>query len=77
MWRPIEWIGTRSFSLYLVHEPLLVSLGFLLRITRLSWWFVLLGLGACLAATEVFYRAVEVPSMRIGRWKLRRSPAFA
>lgn len=67
--RPLKWIGVRSYSLYLVHEPVLVSLGFALHVTDLTPLFVLTGLGASFLVTEVFHRAVEMPSIALGHWR--------
>ncbi|SFF51156.1 acyltransferase family protein [Blastococcus tunisiensis] len=61
--RVSQWIGRRSFSLYLVHEPVLVSLAVVLATTNPA---VILGIGLPLAvlASAVFYRLVEAPAHR-------------
>ncbi len=68
----ISWLGNISFSLFLVHFPVLVLVGALW--TRLDWTsapaalaglFVAFGL-SILAAT-LFHRWVERPSARLGR----------
>lgn len=61
------WLGTVSFSLYLVHEPVVVSVGFLLS-GRVPMWLVVpaavaLGLGAGWA----FHRTIERPAHRLAR----------
>ena len=62
--RAVRWLGRRSFSLYLVHEPLIVSIAMLTG----SWGLVLLiGLPGSLLLAEVFYRLVEYPSHRLSR----------
>ena len=62
----VQWLGSRSFSLYLVHEPIAVSSGAALpglpMVLRL-----LLVLAVSLVVTEVFFRAVERPSHRLAR----------
>lgn len=62
-----QWLGRISFSLYLIHVPLLVSLTFLLGDER--WPLVAaLGVPLCLAAAELFERFIEKPSHRLSRW---------
>ncbi len=75
--RPAQWLGTRSFSLYLVHEPIVVTLAFVLGIPALG----VLAVPAILASllvTEAFYRAVERPGHRlarsVGSWVPRSFP---
>lgn len=78
-WRPTEalgknrilqWLGTRSFSLYLVHEPIVVSIGFASHITN-PFLIAALAIPLSLVATEIFYRFIERPSLllagRVGR----------
>lgn len=65
----VEWLGSRSFSLYLTHEPLLVSMDYLLPGQRaLS---IVLGIAAALLLAEVFFRLVERPSHRFSRTMTR------
>ena len=66
--RPVQWAGSRSFSLYLIHEPILVAVALLLGAR--SWWWVPVAVAAIpviLAAAEGFYRVVERPSIRLSR----------
>lgn len=61
----LGWLGSRSFSLYLVHEPVVVSLGILFRPT---WWpATALSLPVSLLLAEIFWRTVEGPGMRIAQ----------
>ncbi|MDQ0800408.1 acyltransferase [Arthrobacter sp. SLBN-112] len=68
--RLFHWLGSRSFSLYLVHEPIVVSWAFVLH-TGDSLQIALLAVPSSLLAAEVFYRLIENPSqqfaVRIGR----------
>ncbi len=64
--RPAQWLGTRSFSLYLVHEPIIVTLAFVLGIPALGI-LVVPAVLASLLVTEAFYRAVERPGHRLAR----------
>ncbi|QEC48522.1 acyltransferase [Baekduia soli] len=64
--RPVQWLGRRSFSLYLVHEPIVVTLAFALG--RPGFGVLLaVALPGSLAAAEVFHRLVERPAHRLAR----------
>jgi peptidoglycan/LPS O-acetylase OafA/YrhL len=67
----MHWIGVRSFSLYLVHEPLLVSLAILLPGASVLV-LLILTMPLSLALAHVFHRVVERPSQRLagkaGEW---------
>lgn len=67
-----RWVGTRSFSLYLVHEPLVVT-------SAALWpWLPVLGhlalvLPASLLVAHVFHVTIESPAHRFSRAAARRS----
>lgn len=64
--RSALWLGRISFSLYLVHAPILGTLGYLLGVER--WWLVcLIGVPVSLGAAALFYRWVERPSHILSR----------
>lgn len=67
--RPVHWLGSRSFSLYLIHEPIIVAMALL--VGAAAWWpWLLIALGTLpliLAGTELFYRMVERPSLRLSK----------
>lgn len=66
-----QWLGRVSFSLYLVHVPVITALGYLLGERR--WWLViLLALPASLLLSALFHRVVEVPTHRLARGVGRR-----
>lgn len=72
-WRPLRYLGTRSYSIYLWHWPVVcftrpVDLGFVPD-SGVGWW-VSLGLRVLLtiAFSELSYRFVEVPVRRYG-WR--------
>ena len=60
----VHWLGVRSFSLYLVHEPIVVSVAFFLHGTN-PFLVGLFAVPLSLLAAEVFYRLVERPSHRL------------
>lgn len=66
-WRGLQWAGTRSFSIYLVHEAVVVSVAFALGAS--DGWLLLLVLAVPLALglAELFYRLVDLPSHRLSR----------
>ena len=73
MWAPLRWAGRVSYSLYLIHGPILV-LGmwlFAAQLTPID--AVVVAVTAGLAA-EVMYRLVEVPSNGLGRRMARLLP---
>jgi peptidoglycan/LPS O-acetylase OafA/YrhL len=69
----VQWVGKRSFSLYLIHEPIIVSLAFLLPTTFSPWRRGAITLAVVLAATILFYRLVEMPAHRLARTAGRRA----
>ncbi len=63
----VQWLGARSFSLYLVHEPVIVATALVLP---LSWGpapVAAVGVTAAFAVTMAFYRLVEQPSIELSR----------
>ncbi|MFT4214056.1 MAG: acyltransferase [Microbacterium sp.] len=71
-WRPAASLGALSFSLYLVHVPILVTLAF--------WWgdaawplVAAVGIPLSLGAAWVFWRVVERPLHRLARAAGRRA----
>ena len=63
----MQWLGSRSFSLYLVHLPVVATVALLLG-GRPPLLVALAGtLVVTLPLTEAFYRFVERPSHRIAR----------
>jgi len=70
----VRWLGARSFSLYLVHEPLVVGVATLLGPTLVSRFGTgsvvdvvtveVVAVAVALLVAAAFYRAVELPSLR-------------
>ncbi|WFG44925.1 acyltransferase family protein [Pseudonocardia alni] len=70
--RPLRWVGTRSFSLYLVHEPIVVSTALALR-TSNPLLVAAVALPLSLVVAAVFFRCVEFPSWQLARRVGRRT----
>lgn len=60
----IRWLGLRSFSLYLIHEPIVLSVTFALR-SNDAVQVALLAVPLSLLVTELFFRFAERPSHRL------------
>lgn len=61
-----QWLGSRSYSLYLVHEPVVVALAFGLALPGFPILLPAAGLAVVLV-TEAFFRLVEQPSQELAR----------
>lgn len=68
--RPLVTLGRFSFSLYLVHEPILVSFAFLFKGDHLLV-FIITSLTVAVV-TVLFYYLIERPSQHLGRFLARR-----
>jgi peptidoglycan/LPS O-acetylase OafA/YrhL len=66
----VLWIGQRSFSLYLVHFPCVVAAALLSGGQSLALTLAV-GVPASLVAADVFYRLVELPSLRLAEFAKR------
>ena len=67
---PLRWLGRVSFSLYLVHEPVLIASSYLFGHTLL-WVSIPSAILIALLLAEAFYRVVERPSHRLSQWTKR------
>jgi peptidoglycan/LPS O-acetylase OafA/YrhL len=72
-WRPLralfstiafQWLGRISFSLYLVHEPIVVALGYLFHESR---WAIPVAVVVSLVVAYLFYELVEKRLHRFAR----------
>ena len=64
--RPLQWLGKVSFSLYLVHVPILATLVHLFGSSR--WWIAgLVAVPLSLLVAALFQRWIEAPSHRLAR----------
>jgi hypothetical protein len=72
-WKPMVWVGLISYSLYLVHWPLIVFPRYAL-LRDLQGWEVAAVIAASIALAWLSYRFVETPFRRpkkpLGRWPL-------
>jgi peptidoglycan/LPS O-acetylase OafA/YrhL len=65
---PLLWLGRVSYSLYLIHVPILIAT------VHLTWgvlplWLTLTGVVVLsLVIAEAMYRLIEEPSIRLGRF---------
>lgn len=61
-----QFLGRNSFSLYLVHVPILATLAYALGDAQ--WWIVgIIGVPVSIGVAVVFRRFVELPSYRLAR----------
>lgn len=65
--RPWLWLGTVSFSLYVIHEPIIVAVALLLPSGVGGWVTPVVALPLALLAATAFYRLVEGPAHRLAR----------
>jgi peptidoglycan/LPS O-acetylase OafA/YrhL len=70
---PLAWLGRVSFSLYLVHLPVMLSFSRIFDRVLPAQTTLWLAVAASLLLAEILFRAVEAPSVRAGRsFKARR-----
>jgi len=65
--RPLQFVGRRSFSLYLVHEPIVVGAAFAFGGRPSTLLLAVCALPAVAVATMLFYRFVERPTQTLAR----------
>lgn len=64
--RPVQWLGAVSFSLYLVHEPIIIAVRYL-TVDHSPWLGLLISLPLALGVAAVFARHVEKPMQQLAR----------
>lgn len=62
----VQWLGRISFSLYLVHEPIVVASGYLFGPSHV-WLAILCAIPVAVLAGWLFYQFVEKPSHRLAK----------
>lgn len=65
--RAMQWLGKLSYSLYLIHVPVLLLLCSLLYRRLSLGWVLVAYLATSLVGATVLHRLVEVPCITIGR----------
>lgn len=74
--RPAQWLGKVSFSLYLVHEPIILAVRFATAPLGFpSWAGLLISLPLALGVAQLFSMFVELPFHRLSREVGRRVAA--
>jgi peptidoglycan/LPS O-acetylase OafA/YrhL len=68
-----QWLGQVSYSLYLVHVPIIMSLNYWLSPSISHAKIAILSIFLSLMVAEVFYRIIEQPSHNLGRFLTRRN----
>jgi peptidoglycan/LPS O-acetylase OafA/YrhL len=64
--RVSQFLGKISFSLYLIHVPIIATLAYALGDAQ--WWLVgIIGIPLSIGAATPFHRYVEVPSQRLAK----------
>lgn len=71
------WLGKISYSLYLVHLPVIVAGVRLLSGTLPSWQSAIASVVAAVFLAEAFHRFVERPAMEMGRFLTSRNASTA
>ncbi len=67
--KPFRFLGTISFSLYLVHEPILVFFARLIHDPAVA---LLVSIPTVLVVTVLFWRLIEQPAHRLSRYTRQR-----
>lgn len=62
-----QWLGVRSFSLYLIHEPIVVSVALLLGKGASVWVVFAISVPIAVATSWLFQRVVEGPAHDLAR----------
>jgi peptidoglycan/LPS O-acetylase OafA/YrhL len=71
--KPLVWLGERSYSLYLLHVPLqalMLKIGisvFDLSHTERLVFAMTIGLGTLIGCSYIFHKFVELPAMALSR----------
>lgn len=74
--RVTQWLGVRSFTLYLVHLPVVTTVALLFGGTPPLAVTLVVAVPLSLLVTAVFYRYVEQPSHRLARRLAHLPPRF-
>jgi peptidoglycan/LPS O-acetylase OafA/YrhL len=64
---PLLWLGDISYSLYLIHMPVMLAIFYTLHLYASASVMIAIVFPAMLLAGHVMHYLIEVPSMRLGR----------
>lgn len=66
--KPLQWLGAVSYSLYVVHQPLVTAFGWWSRESSVNLWLAQVpAVVVSLLAAEALHRWVEKPGIAIGQ----------
>lgn len=65
-WKPLRWLGTRSYGIYLWHYPVIVLGTPVHEIGNPVYWHIVLQLVIILIIAELSYRFIETPIRKNG-----------
>ncbi|WP_418302436.1 acyltransferase family protein [Lysinibacillus fusiformis] len=71
-WKPLCWIGSRSYGIYLWHYPVMVLGTPIHEIGNPSYWRIALQLVLIVTIAECSYRFIEMPIRKEGFWEYYR-----
>jgi peptidoglycan/LPS O-acetylase OafA/YrhL len=74
-WKWLEWLGSWSYSIYLMHMVVWAGIVTIWPWEALGFWGWSLTLAGCLLGSLVFYLAVEFPSHQLARFVGRQFSA--
>ena len=63
----LQFFGKRSYSLYLVHEPIVVSLAYGFGLSSNPIILFIISLPICIIASDLFWRFIERPTVNLSR----------
>lgn len=69
-WRPVAWLGAVSFSLYLIHEPIVILMA---NITDAMPWTLVTAVPLAVAVAWVFWLIAERPAHTLARFVRARA----
>ncbi len=70
--RPIIYLGKISYSMYLIHAPILFAFGYLFYKKSTPTFWLIPYLATTIILAVAMYHTVELPSIRLGRALARR-----